>query len=703
MMISHSCRGFSLQPRRIGRLPLLGPILLFLVVSALAAQASAAGVSYYVDPVHGNDSANGLTEETAVRTINRAAQRVNPGDTVYLRGGVHNRSPFPLPTFALCFVSRDGTPEAPITYTNYPGETPIVSTVGINNDMASSFGSAFHINASHVIFRGLTIQGNTSVVSLDDVLAVEDKLTAEISAIDPHLARTRVQYGFSLFRYGGKVGSHITIENCVIRDCTGAGIAVSNDTDYVTIRNNVVHDNLTRNNQGTSAINLITLTGQLTAPAGETRIVIENNRIYNNENKLRWARNVTVNGVVERRVTYSDGNGIIVDQSGSYTGRILIRNNLIYNNGGFGVALTSARNVDVFNNTTYRNGKGPGLIDTPAYGEISNTGNATLTATHRIQNNIFWLRDGKNQTNGVVNDVVAANNLFWRDSGGTFGARGPGTIGADPQFLQVPSSDTDPEASFLLHPTSPAIDSGLVLGAVPVDFDGLPRPQGNGQDRGAYESVPRAPTALTVSDLTDTTFTLGWTAPPAPPTSYVLQQQIDEDTWSDVTVIDGNAISFPLTGLSPESDYVFRLIANYAYSDSLPSAAVDVRTLIRLDALVARDGLATFPYPQTEPGKRETGLSLTSLGRLQVDGAVVATVWRIRNASQEVREATLSGNGVNFLLPVTLPPQTDTFLVSPIVADDATHRLVYQGVTIDVKASSYSIYSDDRLVDTSIP
>ncbi len=661
---------------------------------------SLGAVSYYVDPVNGNDSANGLTEATAVRTINRAAQRVNPGDTVYLRGGVHNRSPFGLPTFALVYVSRDGTAEAPITFTNYPGETPIVSTVGINGDKLSSFGSAFHVNARHVVFRGLTIEGNTSVVSYEEAAAVEDKFNSEI---EPNLARTRTQYGISLIPYSGKIGSNILIENCVIRDCTGSAIAIQGGTDYVTVRNNVVYGNLTRNNQGGSAINVYQLGGQAGAPAGETRILIENNRVFNNQNLFKWARNVTVNGVVERRVTYSDGNGVIVDLSPNYTGRILIRNNLIYHNGGFGVALTSSRNVDVFNNTTYRNGRGPGLIDQAAYAEISNTGNASLTTTNRIYNNIFWLRDGKNQTNGTVNDVVAANNLFWRDSGGTFQARGPGTIGANPQFLRVPSSDTDPDASFLLQPTSPAIDSGLVLEAVPVDFDGLVRPQGNGQDRGAYESVPRAPSALTVTELTDTSFTLGWTAPPTPPTSYVLQQQVDEETWSDLAVIDAAATSYAVTGLSPESDYAFRLIANYVYSDSLPSSAVQVRTLVRLDALVARDGIATYPYPQTELGKRGTGLILTSLGRLQVDGVVVATVWRIRNASPEVREATLAGHGVNFLLPLTLAAQTDTFVISPVVADDATHRLVYQGVTIDVKAASYSVYADGRLVDTSVP
>ncbi|HEX7556214.1 MAG TPA: choice-of-anchor Q domain-containing protein [Leptolinea sp.] len=53
-------------------------------------------------------------------------------------------------------------------------------------------------------------------------------------------------------------------------------------------------------------------------------------------------------------------------------------------------------------------------------------------------------------------------------------------MSADPKFV----SSTD----FHLQSGSPAIDSGFNLGSVvPTDFDGVVRPQGAGNDIGAYE------------------------------------------------------------------------------------------------------------------------------------------------------------------------------------------------------------------------
>jgi hypothetical protein len=52
-----------------------------------------------------------------------------------------------------------------------------------------------------------------------------------------------------------------------------------------------------------------------------------------------------------------------------------------------------------------------------------------------------------------------------------------------PQFVSLANGD------FHLLPTSPLVDSGSTLAIVPVDFDGVTRPQGPRFDIGAYELV----------------------------------------------------------------------------------------------------------------------------------------------------------------------------------------------------------------------
>src|SRR5206468_1146138 len=55
----------------------------------------------------------------------------------------------------------------------------------------------------------------------------------------------------------------------------------------------------------------------------------------------------------------TDGNGIIVDtlRKGGYTGRTLIENNLVFQNGARGIHVFNSANVDIFNNTTDQNGQ----------------------------------------------------------------------------------------------------------------------------------------------------------------------------------------------------------------------------------------------------------------------------------------------------------------------------------------------------------
>lgn len=65
----------------------------------------------------GSDSNNGLSRETPLRTINRAAELVRPGDTVLIAGGHY-------PETVRARVT--GTKEAPIRFTALPGERVVI-------------------------------------------------------------------------------------------------------------------------------------------------------------------------------------------------------------------------------------------------------------------------------------------------------------------------------------------------------------------------------------------------------------------------------------------------------------------------------------------------------------------------------------------------------------------------------------------------
>ena len=86
----------------------------------LAAAEAAPASIYYVAPA-GNDSNPG-TEALPWRTIQKAADTLQAGDTVLIRAGTYNERV--IPQFS-------GTAGLPITYSAYPGESPVLDGTGI--------------------------------------------------------------------------------------------------------------------------------------------------------------------------------------------------------------------------------------------------------------------------------------------------------------------------------------------------------------------------------------------------------------------------------------------------------------------------------------------------------------------------------------------------------------------------------------------
>src|SRR5947209_284474 len=106
-----------------------------------------AGIAFYVSTT-GSDSNPG-TLSSPWRTIQRAANSVQAGDIVYVRGGVFNES---------VNISVSGSAIAgPITFQSYPGETAIVDGTGLVPPTSSTQGLINITNEGYISVQGFSI------------------------------------------------------------------------------------------------------------------------------------------------------------------------------------------------------------------------------------------------------------------------------------------------------------------------------------------------------------------------------------------------------------------------------------------------------------------------------------------------------------------------------------------------------------------
>jgi hypothetical protein len=425
-------------------LTLIFLLSLFFRLSAASAQ------DYYVSAQTGSDTNSGLTPETPFATLQKGADVVGPGGTVFIMNGRYVRTSFG----SVLDIKRSGTSDGYITFKPYPGHSPVISAYGGSWD-------AVVIDGSYVILDGLEFEGNNANLTLEG--AQESYLQSRRTP-----AIFNANYNTNAMTIGKTTTAHhIIVQNCKVHDFPGGGIGVS-AADYVTIENNLVYNNSWYTMYATSGISIF---GPKPIDAVTTyKMIIRGNIVHNNKTQIFWR---TSSG----NDRLSDGNGIILDANNGtqgtakYTGRTLVANNVSYNNGGGGIHAYQAARIDIINNTAYNNGTVVG------YPEIDGQDCEDV----RIFNNIMYARTGGN-CNG--NDAAIYNyNVYFN---GPFFKKGANDLVIDPEFVKLAK---DASADFRLKSTSPVINSGsMVAGQFsPTDILGTVRPQGSSSDRGAYE------------------------------------------------------------------------------------------------------------------------------------------------------------------------------------------------------------------------
>ncbi len=392
-------------------------------------------VSYYVSSgtvngtTVGSDTNDGLTPQTPFKTIQKAAALTNPGDTVYIMPGEYtaNNTTYGSDWFNITRSGAKNTKTGDMAYITYKAYDMTNKPKLKLADNVPGIWNMVHIQANYIIIDGLEVEGNNMNITLQEAEAsYEHKIAGGSNWAE--YAKTNTN-GISV------KGHHIVVKNSYVHDMAGGGIGGAGD--YLWFDNNISHSNSWYSMYATSgmgAINNVAFDNNTT----DYKIIMSNNRIYDNEAKVKW----------ERTKGYSDGNGIIFDHDDGYYGKKLAFNNIVYNNGGGGIHIYRSNNVHVINNTIYHNSRSPHLKYPNMDAQSSD--NAILL------NNISIARDEEGEyanLNSGWNNLFA-NNIY----GGNVRFLDQNERVIDPKFVNV--SQANNQFDFTLQADSPAIDTG---------------------------------------------------------------------------------------------------------------------------------------------------------------------------------------------------------------------------------------------------
>lgn len=401
---------------------------------AMASSDAAIPEGIFVSSTIGSDDNDGLSMETPLRSLQETLNRVQPGETVHVMDGTYSELAVPGDHHYL--VARGGRPDAWVRVANAPGHTPVI---------AASQGNGLEIQADYVEVKGLTIRGE----GFDE-------------GDDPWGAGILVR------------GSHnVRIVGNDVSSMPVGGVSTVESTK-LTIMNNEIYENSfwsTVQGSGISLWHSVAHGQEPDVDGYHDRII--GNRIYRNENKVRsrW-RNFEV---------ITDGNGIIIDETrqSGYPGRVLVANNVIFDNGGRAIMVFKSSNVDVIHNTTYHNGRTAELDGGPvelAAGEADGV---------RFVNNLVWPRpDAPGMRVFDAYNVTSGGNLIIGDDNGDH-SDGDRVTNDEPGLMNPTTEDAT--ADFRPRSTSPAI--GVAVAVEPsLTFDIVGRTREAGRKTvGAYE------------------------------------------------------------------------------------------------------------------------------------------------------------------------------------------------------------------------
>jgi len=433
------------------------------IISFVFIAGSAYGTNYYVAK-SGNDSNPG-TEAQPWLTIQKAANTMVAGDTVYIKAGTYNEQVIP---------QNSGSAANYITYAANSGDT--VTIDGNSITLPSYESGLFNVEEKNYIkISGLKI---TNAGPNDNNCGIYVDNSSYIT-IENNYTYTTVSSGIGVWN-----STNITIDGNEVELACNDGEQESVTvaaTDTFEVKNNHVHHSGPGTNGGEG----------IDAKDGASNGKIYNNHVHDIQGERTgiymdaWDKH-TFNIEVYQNIIHDNGAGVsLASENGGLLENVKIYNNVIYENrsngleigdwGEAGVSERPIQNITFINNTVYNNGSnewGGGIqLENPDAKDIV------------IRNNIFsqnLLFQISNEASGA--NITVDHNLIQDYTGEyEYEVRGTDYVEEDPKFVNPSGAD------FHLQANSPAIDQGASTDAPNDDYDGNQRPQGAGYDIGAYE------------------------------------------------------------------------------------------------------------------------------------------------------------------------------------------------------------------------
>jgi hypothetical protein len=455
--------------------------------------------TYFVS-LTGSDTYTG-TIDHPFRTVNKALNIVNGGDTIYVRGGTYG----PSDAFT---ISKSGTSTAPITISGYGNERPIFA----GNDTGPGDWNAFiwiegnniilkQFEFSHSNGRGIGVYGGavTAIqnITIDNVWIHHTKEAGIYMENANHFTvknsrvwqtcrvndKTMSWYVPEMWDAGimgrntiGTNGSGVDfkIQNNLIYESYGEGINIHGGMDQVLIENNTVYN--------TWSVGIY--------PLNSTHVIIQRNLVYHTDDQRFF------DGTAPGR------GGIILsdeERPGSANYETVINNIVMGYWVNFGYWYQYKFDVTGLKNTLIANNTFVNAHDSAGYSDGKNNigwsyanvwiDDSPNHSNVRFINNIVLQEDPQKRNIWVPNNpnFTLSNNLYSTMPYLDY-IKKPTDIIADPQLAKTGSTASGQLTAeyFKLLSLSPAIDSGINVD-IDHDIEGVTRPQGVGFDLGAYE------------------------------------------------------------------------------------------------------------------------------------------------------------------------------------------------------------------------
>ncbi|MHA7056147.1 T9SS type A sorting domain-containing protein [Aquimarina sp. M1] len=453
-------------------------IKLMIAFNMLFGFSVSAQTTYYVSSQNGNDNNSGLDQNAAFKSIQKAVNSVDAGDTVRILPGIYtggNNSPW-----SEIFMSISGSEENYITFSGVPDEQGKLPTV---------------VSAS---VKGIDLLGSSYVIieNLEFIPANED---VKEMINNP-------SFGFELWRARRAIGidngsHHIIVRNNYVHDFPGNGIAIGG-SEVILIEGNLVEHCAYQSRNGNSGISSYQPANLNVNSFPE----YPNHRIIYKDNVSRY--NVNLRGFQGGSNRITDGNGIIVDdhiqdqkENGiPYDSRTLLIGNICYGNGGQGINVFSSNNVDVYNNTLFDNAQSTRIAN-PAYPVAVGDSQLSIgrVKNARVKNNILYNSNASKSTISRYEDenITYDQNIHWNINGNPEpissndlvtdprlkNVQGLGQSqtnllattsnpfnenGASARLYNPTKNNNFPIQDMELRSSSPAIDAGVSVGFGPV-------------------------------------------------------------------------------------------------------------------------------------------------------------------------------------------------------------------------------------------